>query len=109
MATPEQQVMDALGLNSVSQQREEDVRNLGVPIGTGSPALDQSDPASLEAFIASQQEQKQVDAPLEASDPDALAAFQESQIQNKEDEFTTKRSEERRVGKECRSRWSPYH
>ena len=24
------------------------------------------------------------------------------------DEFTT-RSEERRVGKECRSRWSPYH
>ena len=21
----------------------------------------------------------------------------------------TKRSEERRVGKECRSRWSPYH
>ena len=24
-------------------------------------------------------------------------------------EFITKRSEERRVGKECRSRWSPYH
>ena len=23
--------------------------------------------------------------------------------------FTTDRSEERRVGKECRSRWSPYH
>src|SRR5882762_8161356 len=23
--------------------------------------------------------------------------------------FRTKRSEERRVGKECRSRWSPYH
>ena len=23
--------------------------------------------------------------------------------------FGTKRSEERRVGKECRSRWSPYH
>src|SRR3989475_9021168 len=23
--------------------------------------------------------------------------------------FTEKRSEERRVGKECRSRWSPYH
>ena len=22
---------------------------------------------------------------------------------------STKRSEERRVGKECRSRWSPYH
>jgi len=24
-------------------------------------------------------------------------------------EFTEQRSEERRVGKECRSRWSPYH
>ena len=24
-------------------------------------------------------------------------------------EFTLLRSEERRVGKECRSRWSPYH
>ena len=23
--------------------------------------------------------------------------------------FTIRRSEERRVGKECRSRWSPYH
>ena len=26
-----------------------------------------------------------------------------------EDEFLSSRSEERRVGKECRSRWSPYH
>ena len=25
------------------------------------------------------------------------------------DEHVYKRSEERRVGKECRSRWSPYH
>ena len=25
------------------------------------------------------------------------------------DEVLTTRSEERRVGKECRSRWSPYH
>src|SRR5256886_3275434 len=24
-------------------------------------------------------------------------------------EFSARRSEERRVGKECRSRWSPYH
>ena len=24
-------------------------------------------------------------------------------------EFSSGRSEERRVGKECRSRWSPYH
>ena len=25
------------------------------------------------------------------------------------EKLTTTRSEERRVGKECRSRWSPYH
>ena len=25
------------------------------------------------------------------------------------DQYLTNRSEERRVGKECRSRWSPYH
>ena len=26
-----------------------------------------------------------------------------------EEKYTALRSEERRVGKECRSRWSPYH
>ena len=29
--------------------------------------------------------------------------------QGKERGYITYRSEERRVGKECRSRWSPYH
>ena len=33
-----------------------------------------------------------------------------NEILNEEDmESSTTRSEERRVGKECRSRWSPYH
>ena len=30
-------------------------------------------------------------------------------IQREEHDGTRRRSEERRVGKECRSRWSPYH
>ena len=30
-------------------------------------------------------------------------------LQNHEGIFLEDRSEERRVGKECRSRWSPYH
>ena len=30
-------------------------------------------------------------------------------IANPEKTVTSSRSEERRVGKECRSRWSPYH
>ena len=29
--------------------------------------------------------------------------------EHEKSEFAIKRSEERRVGKECRSRWSPYH
>ena len=33
---------------------------------------------------------------------DALAIIED-------DNILTERSEERRVGKECRSRWSPYH
>ena len=31
------------------------------------------------------------------------------EIKIEEDDFSAERSEERRVGKECRSRWSPYH
>ena len=31
------------------------------------------------------------------------------EFEGKEIVCTTTRSEERRVGKECRSRWSPYH
>ena len=30
-------------------------------------------------------------------------------IEDTDDETVLTRSEERRVGKECRSRWSPYH
>ena len=30
-------------------------------------------------------------------------------VESQWDEKGNKRSEERRVGKECRSRWSPYH
>ena len=36
--------------------------------------------------------------------------IQINKIRNEKGEITTDiRSEERRVGKECRSRWSPYH
>ena len=37
------------------------------------------------------------------------AQKQEGQAAVKLIEAATERSEERRVGKECRSRWSPYH
>src|SRR3712207_4689154 len=41
---------------------------------------------------------------LPTSNPDQLSLFQSKQL-----DAVWTRSEERRVGKECRSRWSPYH
>ena len=38
-----------------------------------------------------------------------VAAAYDSAPTNHIDPFVDRRSEERRVGKECRSRWSPYH
>ena len=35
--------------------------------------------------------------------------FNELQLKAVQEELASDRSEERRVGKECRSRWSPYH
>src|SRR5256885_9193201 len=39
----------------------------------------------------------------------AISLFVNCETQQEVDELWDKRSEERRVGKECRSRWSPYH
>ena len=41
---------------------------------------------------------------------DGESAFKECRnVQVERSFFNLRRSEERRVGKECRSRWSPYH
>ena len=45
-----------------------------------------------------------------ASFEDCSAVLQASESNESGcDNFEVNRSEERRVGKECRSRWSPYH
>ena len=46
--------------------------------------------------------------PLEISGPDSLKLLENIFTRNIYD-LKINRSEERRVGKECRSRWSPYH
>ena len=38
-----------------------------------------------------------------------IARIQSTEASNRIEGIVTTRSEERRVGKECRSRWSPYH
>ena len=48
-------------------------------------------------------------------DPDAMESYLKNRDKNfpllreKYSSYDIQRSEERRVGKECRSRWSPYH
>ena len=50
---------------------------------------------------------------LNLTHPEAIVAIQRQYVEAGADCITTNtfntRSEERRVGKECRSRWSPYH
>ena len=41
--------------------------------------------------------------------PDRVYQFRVTWVDDKGNVQTNMRSEERRVGKECRSRWSPYH
>ena len=52
--------------------------------------------------------------PVEYNDPAPSPNFEYPVYVAKEEEYDeipeeVSRSEERRVGKECRSRWSPYH
>ena len=47
--------------------------------------------------------------PEEPSDLELVLALEEEVAEPKPAEPVSARSEERRVGKECRSRWSPYH
>src|SRR3712207_5156161 len=50
-----------------------------------------------------------IDKPLARLTKKKREKAQINKIRNERGEITTDRSEERRVGKECRSRWSPYH
>src|SRR5256885_13474604 len=80
---------------------------------SASAAIDWNDPRSVvDAAITASPSLREVDANLAAArarlrgagatpNPMLMAGVQNQQIDL--------RSEERRVGKECRSRWSPYH
>ena len=56
---------------------------------------------------------EQVEAqPVEPTDVDSEVTAEQARIAELEAQLETaiqKAAEERRVGKECRSRWSPYH
>src|SRR5256885_4200520 len=64
-----------------------------------------SDVCSSDLSVSRVSELSQWQPPPEAMTP----AYQRVGIAAAQDESRAARSEERRVGKECRSRWSPYH
>ena len=47
--------------------------------------------------------------PAELSNHQSVLAYSKKFKKNISNTLLDNRSEERRVGKECRSRWSPYH
>src|SRR2546422_1663181 len=89
-------------------QAEDGIRDVAVT-GVQTCAL----PISL-AFRAklNRRGQDQPDDLVATGEPGARGARRTRQGQGRERSLhlvTPRRSEERRVGKECRSRWSPYH
>ena len=54
---------------------------------------------------------KEIEALIKEALPDAIIEIQDlaGDSNHYSATITSSRSEERRVGKECRSRWSPYH
>ena len=71
--------------------------------GSKTPAAE-----SEAATEAPAEEQESTDAPTEEQTSDEADAQEETEEKTAA-ELEDGRSEERRVGKECRSRWSPYH
>src|SRR5260370_10256277 len=62
--------------------------------------------SDLSMILASSASTKQQ---LDAEEAKIIDAMHTEDFRVAVKKFTSKRSEERRVGKECRSRWSPYH
>ena len=69
-------------------------------------------PATLEHGLAITEQEAWTErrSPIELCVPDYIReTVEQLAFSAREDKKVDKRSEERRVGKECRSRWSPYH
>src|SRR2546426_6621048 len=78
------------------------------PIRKGTPAMTRKPPFRADQ-VGSLLRPKEL---VEARDKAAKGTISTAQLRQIEDRSirdAVKRSEERRVGKECRSRWSPYH
>src|SRR3712207_8667489 len=81
-------------------QAEDGIRDIGV---TGVQTC------ALPIFRTRGREGRSVEVGLQSARPGRVARGGGGQEQGPGGEPWSRRSEERRVGKECRSRWSPYH
>ena len=93
---------ELFGEDSQIYSTKETVRHFSPPVYT----VDDDEESPIMPFIAElrafQKEQPDEYTKLKAIDKPVISAIQNLQ-------HGAERSEERRVGKECRSRWSPYH
>ena len=93
----------SFGTNSISWNSEEDLFSVQYENVTVKDILDYIEKHSKYIFIYSANVQKNLNnkVSISVSNKKIDAVLKEL--------FSETRSEERRVGKECRSRWSPYH
>src|SRR5256885_15484542 len=94
-------------------QAEDGIRDYKVT-GVQTCALPISQPPSLRTaaemlwLVSSNPVLRQREAPTRAQADQVIDSYVNEQLKT-QDANDLLRSEERRVGKECRSRWSPYH
>ena len=99
-------------LASGSPRRRELLEMLGLPFGVIVPAVDETRKTSElpDRYVVRVARDKAL--AVARQEPGAVVLAADTAVVLRAEEVFGKprsRSEERRVGKECRSRWSPYH
>ena len=89
----------ARGYSNIAMTPSEDFQGMGVII-----SLPDTDYYAVLQCASGADATRPVVVPVEVDDETGTLAFA-----GHADPNNAERSEERRVGKECRSRWSPYH
>ena len=86
---------------TAAESEAEDVEQTDDAVTEAAAAADSDN----EADFACREGEPKASVDLEAE----LEAAKDAALRAQADAMNVQRSEERRVGKECRSRWSPYH
>ena len=94
----------------MSKEPELKARDKVVVRMTREGAVEENLTAGTEQRVSKRLEDAELVKPGETVEPsEALSPEEQEKVQMRRQQRQFQRSEERRVGKECRSRWSPYH